>query len=727
MLNPVKTLLNGALGRILRPAVPLFSIVAGFLSPSMFCGTLVPTYGTYFGGTGDANVAVAVAIDASGNVIVVGFTTSQTLPGTANAFQPMKAAGFPDNRDVFVAKFDPTGTILLWATFLGGDNNDTPSALAVDQTGSIYVVGTSDSSNLPVTSGAYITNSTGSGGFAAKISADGHSLPYLTYLPGGSGPTALAVNDAGESYIAGSFLPVAITSGALGTGADPVEAEDQGVYLLRLNSTGSSLVFGAYLGGGGFSGSKTTSVAIDQVGNAYVAGSTTDNAENVLTTSDAFQAQLPMGISFGNPVPAGFIAEVDPTGSHLLYGTYFGPPYSYTQITGLALAPDGSLYFSGSINTTALWATTGAYLSTPSPGFLAKLTPGKTALDSFSFLENSGTIFQAGIGNQFQQLYVGLGTTGSLDQIIGLNVPTLSLAVSYSLPQGTPAAGLGVFAAANAPPDSLWVVGLCGPCSLGNLISSNAFQPLPQTSNAAFLVQLTDISPTISFTGSAATGASPFAAGQLISIYGSQLGPAAGSGLQLGPGGVVTTSNTGTQVLFDGTPAPILYTGADQVNAAIPCAVAGHSSTQLVVDYMGAQSAPLTVPLGAAAPGIFTADGSGRGQAAALNQDNSFNSPSNPAPPGSVVTFYATGVGPTSPCVDGATYQSNFPTLTLPAIVGVGSSGAQVLYSGQAPDLVSGVAQFNVVIPSDANNGVVPLTLVVGGVFSTPGVTIAVK
>jgi uncharacterized protein (TIGR03437 family) len=260
------------------------------------------------------------------------------------------------------------------------------------------------------------------------------------------------------------------------------------------------------------------------------------------------------------------------------------------------------------------------------------------------------------------------------------------------------------------------------------MISNNAFQSAPNnTSENAVIIELTNISPTISFTASAATGTSPFAAGQLISIYGTQLGPSAGSGIQLGPGGAVTTSNGGTQVLFGGAAAPILYTGAGQVNAAIPCSLAGQTSTQMVVEYLGAQSAPVTLSLGPAAPGIFTADGSGQGQAAALNQDNSFNGPSNPAPPGSIVTFYATGVGPTSPCMDGQVYQSNFPVLMLPVIVGVGKSGAQVLYSGQAPDLVSGVAQFNIVIPSDAPSGVVPLTLVVGGIFSTPGVTIDVK
>jgi hypothetical protein len=103
----------------MRWAISLLSIAAGLSSSILYCDTLVPTYGTYFGGTGDTNKAVAVALDPSGNVIVAGYTTSQTLPGTTNAFQPTKTTGFPDNKDVFIAKFDPTGRTLIWATFLG--------------------------------------------------------------------------------------------------------------------------------------------------------------------------------------------------------------------------------------------------------------------------------------------------------------------------------------------------------------------------------------------------------------------------------------------------------------------------------------------------------------------------------------------------------------------------------------------------------------------------------
>lgn len=89
-------------------AIPLLSIVAGLSSSISYCGTLVPTYGTYFGGGGQES-AIAVTTDFQGNVIVVGTTTSQSLPGTSNAFQPTKALGFPNNQNIFVAKFDPTG------------------------------------------------------------------------------------------------------------------------------------------------------------------------------------------------------------------------------------------------------------------------------------------------------------------------------------------------------------------------------------------------------------------------------------------------------------------------------------------------------------------------------------------------------------------------------------------------------------------------------------------
>ncbi len=709
-------------------------VICALLSTAVLeAGSLVPTYGTYFGGTGDTNVAVAVAVGPSGEIVVAGYTTSETLPGTANAFQPTKATGFPDNRDVFIAKFDPTGTVLQWATFLGGAGDDEPTAVKVGTTGNIYVIG-SASPNFPVTPGAYLATypSEGGAGFAAKISADGRSLIYSTLLPGGA--NALAIDAAGDAYLGGVFKPSVITPGALGNGANPVTAEDSGIFLVALNERGTGLVFGAYLGGGGFNGSNVASVAIGPAGNVYVAGFTTYNADNFPTTSNAFEAQFPGGVSASNPVPVGFIAEVSPAGSQLLYGTYFGPPYSYTKITDLAVAPDGSLYLSGPITTTAMWATPGAYMSTPSPGFIARLTPGSSVLDSFSFLPEGGSPALVIASSRSDSMYVdfspssGYGVPAGFS-VVELSTPAFGLVSTFT----APSLGFLPSGAVVAGSHSLWLVGGfgtggCASCTLANLISGNAYQLTPSsTSESAVLLELTDISPTVAFVSSAATGSSPFASNQLISIYGSQLGPSVGSGLQLGPGGVVTASNGGTQVTFDGTQAPILYTSAGQVNTVIPCEVAGHSSTQIVVTYQGAQSPSFTLPLSPTAPGIFTFDGSGKGQGAVLNQDYSFNGPNNPAPRGSTIIFYATGIGPTSPCVDGQTYASGFPQPMFPVFVGIGGIGAHVSYAGQAPYLVSGVAQINAVVPSGAPTGSVPLTLLVDGALSPSGVTIAVK
>jgi hypothetical protein len=249
-------------------------------------GTPVPTYGTYFGGSGEA--ALAVAVSPSGEIIVAGTTTSQSIPGSAKGLQPTHAVGFPNNPDVFIAKFDSTGRTLLWSTFLGGDDVDQPAAVAVDAAGSIYVIGTTRSSTFPVSIGAYLRSNSAQGvnGFAAKISADGRSLLYSTYLPGT--PNALAVTNSGEVYMAGLFQATAVTAGSVGAGATSVGSSG-GIFLLRLNAAGTGLVFGSYLGGGGFNGSVATSVAIDAQGNAYVEGFTGES--NKPTTPNAIQGQ----------------------------------------------------------------------------------------------------------------------------------------------------------------------------------------------------------------------------------------------------------------------------------------------------------------------------------------------------------------------------------------------------------------------------------------------------
>lgn len=699
------------------PRAALAIVLPCLMSAAVFGATQVPTYGTYFGGAGD-ETGVSVAIDGSGNIVVAGTTTSSDLKGTASRLQPNLAPGPPGHSNGFIAKFDPTGQNLIWATYLGGNGNDSVRALAIDSSNNIYVIGQLSSTNFPFTPGAF-----GNSGqsFAAKLSSDGTRLIYSTALP--LTPVAATVDPAGELCIVGNGT--FNTKGALSVILPPSLPFESPVNLIKLNTTGSQMVFGALLGSGG---SSPTSIAFDPQGNIYVAGFSTGG---ILTTSTSLQPTYSNGglSSLGGGLNNGFLVETDPTASRLLYGTYFGPIYDNTVITKVVVGSNGSVYLGGSTNASSYSASAGALQTTPGGGFIAALGPGGSAIQAFSYLPSDLVAMVLARDGSSLSCIVRV----SLSATFGTQPYTIFKEFFQVSTTGLTLLGqTHLFDATDLAldtNDNAWLIGTTYNTSNygGFFVTPNALQKSLDGSSDAFLEAITSISPRVITVVNSATGSSPFAAGQLISIYGSQLGPNSGSTLQIGSDKTVASSNAGTKVMFDGVAAPILYTSASQVNVAIPCVVAGHSSTQVLVNYLGATSAPVTLALSAAAPGIFTADGSGKGQAAVLNQDFTLNGSTNPALRGSAVTFYATGIGPTSPCVDGATYQSNFPAATQTVVAGVGNVGAQVLYAGQAPFFVSGVAQINITIPSDAPTGVVPLTLVVGGVFSPQGVTIAVK
>jgi len=235
--------------------------------------------------------------------------------------------------------------------------------------------------------------------------------------------------------------------------------------------------------------------------------------------------------------------------------------------------------------------------------------------------------------------------------------------------------------------------------------------------------------PAVNSAGSAATlQAGPVAPGELVTIFGSNLGPASPAGLQLSASGFVSTELAQTQVLFDGIPAPLLYAGAGQVTAVVPYAIAGRTSTQLVVTNAGQSSAALAIAVTNTAPAVFTLDSTGQGQGAILNQDGSVNGSTNPAARGSIIVLYATGAGQTNPAgVDGLLATEVLPAPTLPVTVSVGGQPAEVLYVGAAPGLVAGVLQVNVQLPQGISSGAVPVILQVGGAASQPGVTLSVQ
>jgi len=218
----------------------------------------------------------------------------------------------------------------------------------------------------------------------------------------------------------------------------------------------------------------------------------------------------------------------------------------------------------------------------------------------------------------------------------------------------------------------------------------------------------------------------PVAPGEIVTLFGSGIGPASP---QQPAASATSTVLGGVSVLFDGTPAPLLYAAINQINAIVPFGIDKRTSTHLQLSQQGQAIADLVLAVADTAPAIFTVDASGTGQGAILNQDGTLNTQSNPADKGSVVVLFATGAGQTDPPgTDGQIASDVLPKPLLPTSVQIDNLGAPVLYAGAAPTLVAGVFQVNCVVPVNARSGyTVPIVLTVGNASSPAGVTLAVK
>jgi len=223
--------------------------------------------------------------------------------------------------------------------------------------------------------------------------------------------------------------------------------------------------------------------------------------------------------------------------------------------------------------------------------------------------------------------------------------------------------------------------------------------------------------------------------GEIITIGGNSIGPATPASFTVS-GNLVPSTLAGVQVLINGHAAPLLYVSNTQINCIVPYEIAGILNPTVLVEFLGQSSNGFVVNAAATAPGIFTANGSGSGSGAILNSDNSYNSAANPAARGSVIQVFMTGEGQTSPGgVDGkVTVVNSTPPYTpsplVPIAITVAGLPATYQFAGEAPGLVSGVMQLNVVIPAASTlttTGSVPLLVAIGSATSQGGVTVYIK
>jgi uncharacterized protein (TIGR03437 family) len=398
----------------------------------------VLSYVTYLAGSGNDYIgqytaplvnstSQGLAIDAAGSVYVTGRTTSANFP-TKNPYQGAQAKG--SNASVFVTKFSPDGSSLVYSTYLAGSGYDYADAIAVDSSGSAYVTGNTNSNDFPVTSGAYqalcspspstppgtVTkascNTGNSSAFVTKLTPAGTGLVYSTFLGGygGSEGTAIAVDSAGRAYIGGNenapcnlsySFPACFPTTAGATIATSAAQNGQWAFAAVFDPTGATLLYSTLFGDlNGLKGSSTatfgyvsaTGTAVDSNGYFYLIGDT--KAGKLPTTQGAFQSSSAPLDSTGSNVTAfrGYIAKFNPLTSasagSLAACTYLGGKTGNTSdyLNSIAIDSSGDIYVVGYTNSTDFPVTSGAFSTICGPGggtcdagHVTKLNPSLTS------------------------------------------------------------------------------------------------------------------------------------------------------------------------------------------------------------------------------------------------------------------------------------------------------------------------------------------------------------
>lgn len=269
-------------------------------------------YSTYLGGSG-FDECQAIALDASKAAYLVGYSSSSNFPTQG----PLQAAHAGGTQDGYVVKLAASGSSLVWSTYLGGSNTDIPYGVAVDASENCFVGGMTYSTNFPVANARQAAFGGTYDGFVSKINASGSALVWSTYH-GGSGVDsvqALTVDAGGACYVCGftgsTNFPVANAFQSAytpSTGNPPDDA-----FVSKYNSTGSSLTYSTYLGGGGFD--ELYSIAVDAGGSAHVCGI---SSSTNYPTASAYQPGRAGG-SFDT-----VLTKLSPGGNQLVYSTYVG-------------------------------------------------------------------------------------------------------------------------------------------------------------------------------------------------------------------------------------------------------------------------------------------------------------------------------------------------------------------------------------------------------------------
>jgi hypothetical protein len=307
-------------------------------------------FSTFLGGS-SADFAAALALTGTGEVVVSGFTQSRNFPTTGGAY----STSSPGNGDAFVVRLNGTGSALKFSTFLGGSRYDQPFDLALGAGDDVIVVGLTQSSDFPTTVGAFDRSFNGADdGFIARLDASGSKLVFSTFL-GGSGKepaTAVAVDTSGAVTVAGEAWGVNNTSDFPTTSGsyDPsYNGGSSDTYVVRVDSTGSTLVYSTFLGGAG--GDPVRDLRLHPNGAVTLAGQT--YSSDFPTTKGAYDT------TYGGNGDV-YVARLNGSGTRLEYGTFLGGS-DFDEGTAVAVDASGAVTVAG-------WTKSSDYPTTPGAG-----------------------------------------------------------------------------------------------------------------------------------------------------------------------------------------------------------------------------------------------------------------------------------------------------------------------------------------------------------------------
>ena len=592
----------------------------------------------------------------------------------------------------YLTKLNQTGTAAIWSVCLPLPQVD---AVAVGQQGYIYVAGTNQ--NQPVSA------------TVIKLSPDAQQIIYSAPIAGNV--TKLVVDRAGSAYVIGSpnanFKPT--PGGYVTTSGSP--------FVAKLDASGA-LQYATYLD------VSPANMAVDSQGQVWVVG----------TAVPPSAPPSGCGVSF-DCVSASGVRKLDANGAKLLVSKTFGGGSTgdrfegwYDKASGVAVDGTDSIWVVGTAESSGVPTTPGAIERQRPPSSLAAHNGAGGIGYAVKFSASGDLLYGT---------YVGTNNSGVPDRTItsvavdGQGRPSFALNAGLtSLNKG--AATVMVLSAdvssvlASTDFNSLVTdVALDGSGGLyvaGNtsrlafLTTPGAYQGLypggpvsyAPISGYAAKFDLTTPAPTAQFStvvnaASLVPGDNPtyqegaVTPGELVTLFGNNL-----------------PSNP--KVTFDGRLAPILYADSKQINTVVPFEVSAPSTAVSLEGVRG-----YVLPVWPAVPALFTADGSGTGQLAALNENGTVNSSANPAKPSSIVAVYMTGVGAMMPPIGDGQFgplQPPFPVPVLGASALINGVGAPVLFVGQAPGLIAGAVQVNVQIPADTPSGNASLAVYIGS-YST--------